>query len=35
MFDGDIICQSQFGQGTNFVFIMALDSIEEGVGSND
>lgn len=24
MFDGDIVCHSQYGKGTNFIFLMAL-----------
>lgn len=26
MFDGDIICRSKYGVGTNFIFIVALDN---------
>lgn len=29
MFDGDIICRSQYGHGSNFVFIVALSSSKE------
>lgn len=25
MFEGDIICQSEVGKGTNFIFIVAMD----------
>lgn len=27
MFDGDIICRSQFNEGSNFIFIVALGNI--------
>lgn len=30
MFDGEIICQSQVGEGTTFTFVMALGSDETG-----
>ena len=26
MFDGDIVCRSEYGKGANFVFIVALES---------
>lgn len=29
MFDGEIICKSQKGQGSNFVFIVALEEVSK------
>ena len=35
MFDGEIICISKFGQGTNFVFIVALTQIADNEDSSN
>ena len=34
MFEGDILCRSKFGQGSNFVFIVALSSDTEAMSGN-
>ena len=35
MFDGDIICRSDQGHGSNFVFIVAIMDDEGGIQSNE
>lgn len=34
MFEGDILCRSKFGQGSNFVFIVALSSDTEAMSGS-
>ena len=34
MFDGDIVCRSEFGKGSNFVFLVAVSLNDQNKDQN-